>query len=377
MPQQDNFHVDTLSDFLQAADTHYHIFDLGRLVRVIPNQTFAAIEAGQMPYPTPLQQHAWLGIVFWRRQDTQASNPYIWFAKFPVDERGLLSHAARQHFLQIIVEALGRDLTAQTTPEQEALLKQNPYLFTPSDDKRAAFHAQVSQRLGQAPSIYFDDVQSFLLAQQSPEQWQQLGVQGLHDVAQRLAQQPKVADAIAQHWQAWPQAFKPAMAAALEHGELPTSLRANLCAQCVAACRQPQPDLANIILLIRALAGSLNSEPESKAWQPLRQALTQLCRALASDPSSATAQTHIDLLVVIAARAWPLLTDDTLRNEYLHAVSHHTDLFAHIFADLVALPVLRIYLLQLLSQPQHLPTQVQTALQFMQQRLRGQHVRSS
>lgn len=342
---QANFSVDSISEFLTIADTDYRIFDLGRLVREIPRQQFASIEQGQQPYPTPLQQYAWLAIMFWQRDNSQ---PFIWFAKFPVDERGLLQHAARQHFLQIVVEALGRDLTAKTTPEQQELLKQNPYLFTPSDAKRAAFHAQVSCMFEHLPSVYFDDVESFLTGNRQPNDWQQLGVQGLHDVAARLANLPRVTTAISNQFTHWPIAFQQQLAAALEHQVLPKHLAQNIIAAVHALAKnigETSTRADELNSLIRSLGATLYAtrQQQPKLIQSLNRDLEQLLTS-----QQLTPQQQADLLVIIAARCWVLLSDRHFRVCYMECLSQHDSLFPHVFADLVTLPELRIELLMMM-----------------------------
>jgi len=63
--------LETISDFLVLSGFQYRIFDLGRKIQKISNQTFAAIEMQQTPYPYPFQQKAWLAILFWDKQKKQ------------------------------------------------------------------------------------------------------------------------------------------------------------------------------------------------------------------------------------------------------------------------------------------------------------------
>lgn len=350
---QDTISVDTLTEFLKMGDTHYYIFDLSRLVRRIENEEFAAMEAGMLPFPTPMQQHAWLAIVFWHK--ARKDQPYVWFAKFPLDERGLLNHGARQHYLQIIVEALGRDITAQAAPEQEELLKQNPYIFTPPEQKRAAFHAKVGILLEQSTSIYYEDAEAYILGRNSSQQWQDLGVQGLHDVASRLSQSPKVAERIAANFELWPDQFQHALSNILEHHELPSGLVSNLSSLLQKDINNGPSQLS--VHLLRSLA----SAAESKAVQlSVRQLLSKPL------PSS-LAQ---DLLIIVAARCWPALQDNKARQLYIERLSDCApDLFPHLFADLVGIPQQRPHLLQLLRSQKEQPESVQQALAQMTQQV--------
>lgn len=345
--------VDSLTEFLTLGETHYYIFDLSRLVRRIDNDDFAKMEAGQKPFPSPLQQHAWLGIVFWRRH--QAEHPFIWFAKFPLDERGLLSHGARQHYLQIIMQALGRDLTAEPSPEQDELMKQNPYVFTPGEDKRAAFHAQVSRLLEQPPSIYFEDAQSFLRGSESAVQWQNLGLQGVHDVISQLATDTTTCNALANQFSRWPQAFNQLLSKALEQHQLPATLVTNLNRELTAAMQND--DGVAIVNHLRALA------QHASAPATLHNLRTLLRKPLLSEQAQ-------DILIVIGARCWPALEDESIRQAYLVALSEQApELFPHLFADLVAIPALRPHLLHALRAPKEQPAAVQTALAMLKQQV--------
>jgi hypothetical protein len=345
--------VDTLTEFLTLGDTHYYIFDLSRLVQRIDNDDFAAMEAGQRPFPAPLQQHAWLGIVFWRHH--QPKQPFIWFAKFPLDERGLLSHGARQHYLQIIMEALGRDLTAQPTAEQDELLKQNPYIFTPSEDKRAAFHAQVSRLLNLPPSIYFEDAQAFLRGGQCELQWQNLGVQGLHDVISQLHQDSSTRNALGQQFTTWPASFTQLLSKALEQHKLPSALAINLTRTLTTAIQQ-QDGIA-VVNHLRALA--------QHAGDPSVQSNIRL---LLSQPMEM--KEVQDVLIIIGARCWSALENKAIRQAYLVALSQHAaELFPHLFADLVAIPALRPHLLHALRAPTEQPDSVQRALRMLKQQV--------
>lgn len=331
---QANLSVDTLTEFLALGNTHYYIFDLGRLVHQIPNEQFAAIEAGQQPYPTPSQRHAHLAIVFWHKSNSK--QPYIWFTKLPLDERGLINHAARQHYLQIIMQALGRDITAESKPEQDELLKQNPYIFTPDDDKRAAFYAKVNILLAQPPSIYFEDVEHFILQHNAADNWQNLGLQGLHEVAARLSRQLRLCDAINQNLTSWPAPFQHSLLVALEHHPLPDILQKRIFQQLQVAI--DNSDVPNQITLLRALASSIQKAGTAPLINHLHSILKQSLNKAQQE----------DLLVTVAARLWPVLLNSELRSQYLTRLSEDPQLFAQVFMDLVGLPELRPFMLQIL-----------------------------
>ena len=114
--------IDTISQLLQASNSQYRLYDIGRKITKISKEQFEKIENNQLPYPAPSQGHACIAIAFWQKQSPQ---PYLWLVKLPLDERGLLNQGARNHFIAIIVEALGSDLTQDANEQQEELLKSN------------------------------------------------------------------------------------------------------------------------------------------------------------------------------------------------------------------------------------------------------------
>ena len=78
-----------LTQLLKNSGCDYRVFDLGRRISEIEPTTFSHIEQGKQPYPYPLQRTAHLAIAYWNA-DRQ---PWIWFLKFELDERGLLKQA--------------------------------------------------------------------------------------------------------------------------------------------------------------------------------------------------------------------------------------------------------------------------------------------
>jgi len=332
--------IDTISEFLQAAGVSYQVFDLSRTVRTMPAGEFAAIEKEQASFPAPRQQHAWLGILFW--QPEQSDQHYVWFAKLPLDERGLLQHAARQHFLSIITDALGSNLTKNPAAEQEKLLEQNPYIFKPDEPRRAAFHALASVLTGAGPSIHYEAAEAFLLGK-SEQDWESLGVQGIHDFVVRDLSDRAVQQAISQNFNDWPEPLQEAVAEALSHQNLPETLAQNLIAQADAASG----------LLQRALSHNLNCDAgqiKVRQW-------------LQSEPSK-------ELLISLAARCWSVLNNEKTLLLFMDALAKEdAAFFEQVFKDIVMLPEVRPVVLSLFSQNKG-SKQLGDALKLMAQRLR-------
>src|SRR5690554_2821099 len=205
--------IATLSEFLDASGVVWQVHDLSRRVTELTPNVLRDVEQGLRPFPTPRQQKAWLAITFW--QPKQVKRPFIWFVALPLDERGAFQHAAMQHFMSIIVDALGEQPTAELTETQEQRLAQNPYIFQPDEARRAAFHAQISASLEHAPSIHFEHAEAFFSGR-SDIDWQLLGVQGIHDLAVRNIHQPKVQLFISQNFLNFPEPLQEALSLALE-----------------------------------------------------------------------------------------------------------------------------------------------------------------
>jgi Protein of unknown function (DUF3549). len=337
-----------LAELLSESHSDYLVYDLGRRVQPLESQVFDAICAQQRPYPYPLQDHAWFAVVFWPKLQAEQPEPFLWFLKMPLDERGLLNHAAQQEFMAHVIALLGQQITGALSDEQEQQLQQSAYLFTPSEAKRAALHAQLTTTWQRSPSRYF----SAALAEfqtPTPDGWQHLGLQGIHDVAVRLAEHPAVVNAITENFATYPEPLQNALAEALEHTQPPVQLRDKLLPLLKA---EPQQLRMNAL---RALAGFANT--------------AEMQQAIGQHISIATA----DELVIITARLWPALigasperasNGSNLMESYLLRLAelNNAALFAGIVRDLLRLPETRIFALGLV-QRNDLPTPLYQAWQ--------------
>ncbi|MBR9726779.1 DUF3549 family protein [Shewanella intestini] len=325
--------INTLSQFLTTANTQFQVYDLGRRVQSIDMMAFHQIEELAAPYPYPTQGHAHFAIVFWQ----QAETPYIWFLKLPLDERGLLSPAQRSHFLKMVLEALGRDPTQPISDEQQETLSNHPFTFKPSQEKLAVFNALVRQQLGQQASSQYEFAVEYLSGQIHPDNWQQIGLQGIADVCIRAEKNGHTQDLI--------NSFDFA----------PTEVQAAIC-QCLEHV-YIAPELA------QRIARSLNLVPSSHK--------TTYIRALASQPKLVQSvikqldeqnKLNDEMLITIAARNWHVLSDDAVRKIYLEALAKQPQhFFNQVFADIVAIPSLRHALLTELRNPERSP-QLSTAI---------------
>lgn len=342
--------IATLSEFLNASGVEWRVHDLSRRVKELTPELLGEVEQGTRPFPTPRQQKAWLAITFWTptTANEQSIRPFIWFTALPLDERGAFQHAAMQHFMSIIVEALGEQPTAELTESQEQRLQQNPYIFKPDEARRAAFHAQISAALKQPPSIHFEHAEAYFSGR-SDIDWQLLGVQGIHDLAVRNIQQPKVQLFISQNFLSFPEPLQEALSLALEQVILPSALQQNL-----LALRTQLQSHAALIRLLRSVSG--------RAAEP---ALQQWLRQLLADRTQPTEQQ--ELLLVIAARCWEALQDPALLELYFTQVAQaDINLFIALYKELVSVTDLRLHCLGLLYQA-NLNPDLQKALQALKQ----------
>ena len=319
----------TLSQLIQQSDCEYAIYDLGRRVQPISNKQFQSIEAAQQPYPFPLQRHAHLAIAYWN----ETKQPWIWFLKLPLDERGLLQQGDIGNFIKYVVEAIGVSLSGDLNEEQQQKLANNPYTFKPKDDKMAMFHSLLRSDLKQSMSQYYEHAQTYLSGTKGWDNWQFVGVQGLADVCTNLSKENNGV-ALRKALSHLPTTVLYATLGCLEHVYLPEKLAQKQLDIVTDLCANDNADLFLLSAHIRALSGA----PD--------HILTQ---ALASILSSERLS-HPEVLVAIAGRCWIGLEDLATANLFLLRLAQTGDqyLFNQLFADLVMQPKLRMCMLQIL-----------------------------
>ncbi|WP_217517209.1 DUF3549 family protein [Vibrio metschnikovii] len=337
--------IHTLTDLLQQSEVHYQIFDLGRRIQPVDAQQFHHIEQAKQPYPYPLQRQAHLAIVYWH----QNQQPWIWFVKFNLDERGLLAQAEIGQFLSYVLEAMGSRLTGELTEAQQQKLANNPYTFKPSEEKMAVIHSQIRRQLSLPSSQYYEHAQHYLTGDLGWDNWQTVGLQGISDICARLNDSNNsqlIINAIPH----LPSPVLYALLGALEHNPLPDNLALALEEQLQTGVALPEYDLFLLAALIRALSGGTQAQLDRRVDQ------------LLDNPS----RCHPEVLIAIAGRCWSALKDPGRAQRFLLRLAQSGDqtLFNQIFADLVMLPELRVVLLPLLhSSPSSELTQALVNLQ--------------
>jgi len=328
--------INSISEFLLQAGSQYRIFDMGRRVQKISTESFLDFEHGNSPYPYPIQQHALVAVLFWNKNHND--NHYVWFLKLPLDEQGLLMQAARNQFLELVVTALGNSMQQQPDKEQQSALDHNPLIFKPSQQKLAAFTSQSRLAMELPASQFMAPALKYLSDKANYQQWQELGFQGLADIATRLNENDNlqvVADAILL---------------------LPSEPFCALC--CCLENSAIEPELATPLLKI--LNDALASNNISIAIHALRALshsadITQQQTALELTLTSEQIKEQLDIVIILAGRYWSVLDSTETAVRFLEAVvevSTEQDIFNQLFGDLVAIPQTRNHFLNALRHPQ-------------------------
>ncbi len=342
--------IQTLTQLLKNSHCEYQIFDLGRRIKTIDSQLFADVEKGLCPYPYPMQRKAHLAIAYWNEQ----KQPWIWFLKFELDERGLLKQSDIGNFIKYVVEAMGTRLSEEMSEEQQQKLSNNPYTLKPSEDKMAVFHSQVRANLDLPTSQYYEHTQHYFTGGLGWENWQTVGLQGITDIAARLGKEQN-AVTLRKALNHLPNEPLYALLGALEHVDLQERLAQRIAEKAQQEIHSAEPDLFLLSALTRALAGA-----PTEVSLPVLEAILQSPRL-----------SHQEVLIGIAGRAWHLLSDAKIAEQFLLRLAQtgNQTLFNQLFADLVMLPELRMVLLPLLhSSPSE---ELATALIKLQQATKG------
>lgn len=328
--------INTLSDFLDQSKCQYRIYDLGRKVTKIDNADFKKIEHNEAPYPYPIQLHAFIAITFW--QSGNAQDHFIWFLKMPLDEQGLIKISAQTSFIKMVVEAIGSDLTATVSKELQERLASNPFIFKPNTEKLAILNAKLNVDFVRPASSFYQDAVNYFADTNSWDEWQHLGFQGIADLTTRLSYDNNAQNLITA-LPRLPQQPLQSMVLCLEHQTIDAELATLLSQQAELALQSDNED--NAILLLRALA----SNPD-----------LDITKALLEKQFNSNLIHNSNWYISIAGRLWQTLQDETLLNRFLEALANHqSPLFAPLFSDLVAIPLLRDKVLKQLRLPARSP----------------------
>jgi len=323
--------ISSISELLSLSGSQFRVYDIGRKIDKIPKDIFNKIELNQLPYPYPTQSHACLAIVFWQKESTQ---PFIWFIKLPLDERGLLNQGARNHYIAIIIEALGNNITDTPSEKQEELLKNNPYHFTPAQYKLAALNSIISTELKREMSEHYALFAQYISGKVEWDNWQNLGVQGINDFSSKINESDN-AEQLIKAFDFLPEQVINPLFTALENQQLSLPI-----IQAILNKLQ-QSDLND------TLRSSLLRSLSSSSKHPL---VTKYLASLLEQPDTLS----INTLILFSGRLWEALEDTNTLLNFFEAIAKKKDieLFSEIFKDLVAIPSLRHKAFEVMRSPQ-------------------------
>jgi len=319
----------TLYEFLEHTGAQLRAYDIGRRVGALSRAQFLAFERASAPYPLPLQHKAWFALV--QLPDGDPHNPVIWFLHLDLDEQGLLVQAARDYLLGRLLESA----QAQTLgADAQSFLLDNPYAFTPREERMALFHALLKADLGLPPSRFYQHALDYFRGRPGWDQWSFVGYQGIADVACRHDDEP-LTPAIAH----LPREPLVALCHCLESRALSGPLAEALVCRLQQALVSTPDDSALLAALVRGLSASVDAPAVKAAIQTLLE------RPRGAD---------IEILAAVSGRAWEALADVNLLQRYLQRLAendHGQAAFEHCIRDLLSLPALTDCVRQALRSP--------------------------
>ena len=302
-----------ICDFLEQAGTDYTVYDMGRRIQPLAADVFRAFDQGETPWPFPLQQQAWLGIVVRNSQDDDAL--VIWFLRFPLDAHGRLTATVRDDFVYRLLNRKQQEVDDET----------NPYGFKPKQEHIAVFHAKLAHQLGKPASRFYTHAIEYLTGVSGFDQWAFVGLQGLADVCERLAEQDNarnLANALPQ----LPSIPFETLCQCLEHVEIPdVVLQALVNYLDEELSKQPQ-DANTIAYCLRALSGSADVNQVSA-----------ICKKVLTNEAG----THPEVLAAISGRCWQVLQDESLMHVFMEALAaceESNTFFNAVIVDLINIP---------------------------------------
>ncbi len=333
--------INSISRFFEQTDTHYRIFDIGRRISPLSRSQFSQFEDSKMPYPSPMQRQAWLGVLGWTQQPAQH---FVWFLKFPLDELGQLAVVARDDFLAKLLENIGaRLLSAEDTVNQQEKLQDSlnnsAYGFKPKENSMAIFHAKASKIMGQPASKYYTHAREYLGGKPGYEQWAFVGLQGLADVAARLDEDDNEAVVARALTQLPYQPFNE-LCICLENENIGTAIAEALAERINAELDAKQPEIPLVVAAIRGLSFA---QAEGLRRKLLGEILTH------------DIGTDIEILAAISGKCWKDIYDESIGHCFVETLARNSvglDAFHFIMADLLFIPGMREPLFKQLRDPE-------------------------
>lgn len=328
---------ETLVDFIRQTDAQFRIFDMGRCISKLSADTFHKVEMGHLPYPSPFLHQAWIAILMWNPK--RAEENVVWFLKLPLDEQGFLVQAARDDFLNRLLQNLSNSmgkgpLDQPTEPEEyRDALKDNPFSFTPDQEKMAAFHATATLTTRQPASSYYPAARAYFSGQQPLDNWTELGYQGIADFVIRHGEESNEAE-LAERFPQLPDTPMEATCTFLEHIRPGPALSQAIMARLDDALGREDVSANQIGALIRAVSPCPDTEAKAQLLGKVLQ------HPHATDP---------EVIAALASRCWSALQFPELLGRFLEVLALNSagqPCFNRVMADLMFIPTLRALSLQ-------------------------------
>lgn len=373
--------LEGFTDFFHTLGVTARFFDLGRRIQPISSALFTQCDRNTLPYPTPYLGHAHVGMVFWesraagdnddlpqsREDNTQPDqhmNPMLWSLRFPLDEQGFLCTQARQQFMQQILVAMGKNVSAaQSGKALQSVLDNNPFAVKLAEDRQAAYFAKVSQALDRPASAHLQTVVDYLQqvasgacsnhdasSNQKPNvtepqpliDWNTLSLQGM---AELTCRHQTFEEDLIQAVPHLPQPVFSSLCHLLEHEAISQSLSEAIIRSAMAKQTAPNPALSPnpwLPAAIRALSFS-------PAMDTRQQFIQEWLHAMNNPSQSA----DIESVIAIASRCPQDLTNASLARDYLEVLSSFgVTTFTKVTTDLLRLSEIRPHLLRAFRHPQ-------------------------
>ena len=355
--------LNSIHQFFTEIGCHFQCYDMGRLIKPVEQQTFIDFEQTSIPWNSPFMQHAWLALVF--RETGGNKNHTVWFLKLPLDEQAKLNLAARDDFLHRLFEtlanyldsSLNRSLNNVQNGSLENAMKDSPYGFQPKQEQMANFHAMVHKDQALAASQYYPSTQKYFSSIKRSdideyEQWSQLGLQGIADLAARLDEEYQGNSNQLLITQAVPYLPIPVFQV-LSHC-LENHITSELLVQAIfdrLSLEQEQEENKVRQEFLSLCTGSIRASAQSSNPELQSQLLSLILKS--------TASTNIEVLAAISGRCWQQLFKPQILSLFLEALSRtgldnspYQSAFNAIMSDLLFIPGMRDTIIQAFRSPE-------------------------
>jgi len=331
--------ITTLGQFLHRSGAKYRVFDMGRRVVKISADEFVDFETAKKPYPYPLKKQALFGLVFWN--PLLSDKQYVWFLKLPLDEQGLLIQAARDEFLVMLLDRVGECmLAAEDGKNIESALKDSPYTFVPQQQKMAVFNAHVTKCLNMPASPSYDAALAYFTGVTDKNDWQSLAIQGIADIAIRLANDGEETIDLIATLPKLPEAPWNIFSSFLEHSEPVAGIVEVLAQRLNMELQEKEPDINQICACLRAAS---NSPAKGLVDSMVKRVLKHSCSR------------NIEVLAAITGRVWRVLEQEFICQMFLEQLARNEsgqEGFNQLIVDVLYLPGMRLHIMKALRSPQ-------------------------